>query len=139
MIKVYLNIHTTNILKNFISDDSYFITSNTFFLNFIKIGPFSSEKTLDIKINDFINTKFKYDLVERNCVLEDNQYYYIEVINFIDSQKFNSNIPIKSDLKMDITGSGVDFYYWVNPWNLFTSQIKVQVFNQEHKVSFRGM
>ena len=85
MIKVYLNIHTTNILKNFISDDSYFITSNTFFLNFIKIGPFSSEKTLDIKINDFINTKFKYDLVERNCVLEDNQYYYIEVINFIDS------------------------------------------------------
>ena len=83
MIKYYLNLHTTNILRNFINDDSYFITPNTFFLNFIKIGPFSSKKTLNIKINDFINTKFTYDLNERNVVQEDNNYYYIVVIKIV--------------------------------------------------------
>ncbi len=81
MIKYYLNHHTTNILKNFINDDTYFITPNTFFLNFIKIGPFSSEKILDIKINDFINTKFRFDFIERKVIQENKLFYYLEVIS----------------------------------------------------------
>ena len=79
MIKYYLNINTTNILKNFINDDSYFITPNIFQLNFIKIGPFSSEKMLSIKINDFIASKFKFELIEKNVIIEDKLFYYIEV------------------------------------------------------------
>ena len=94
MIKYHLNLHTTNILKNFINDDSYFITPNTFYLNYIKIGPFASEKMLEIKINDFINTKFKYEEVERNSVNENDLFFYIEVTKyllFIEIQVTNSN------------------------------------------------
>ena len=82
MIKYYLNVNTTNILLNFINDNSYFITPNKFFLNFIKIGPFSSEKMLEIKINDFIATKFQFDFIEKNIINENKQFYYIEVNNY---------------------------------------------------------
>ena len=41
------------------------------------------------------------------------------------SQKYKTQIPIKSDLKMDVTGSGVDFYYWINLWYSSLDLIKV--------------
>lgn len=40
-------------------------------------------------------------------------------------QNYKSKIPIKSDLKMDVTGSGIEFYYWINLWYSSLDIIKV--------------
>ncbi len=53
IIKYNLNINTKNIIDNFIKDPSYFIYANKFFLNYVKIGPFTSSNNLIITIYDF--------------------------------------------------------------------------------------
>ena len=59
MLKYYVNVNTTNMIKNFMKDQSYFVSPNSFYLNYIQIGPFTSKKILDIKIQDFLSTNFK--------------------------------------------------------------------------------
>ena len=59
MVKYYINVKTSNMIRNYIKDPSYFVSPNSFNLNFIRIGPFKSQKDLDIKIVDFLSTDFK--------------------------------------------------------------------------------
>lgn len=87
MIKFYINVNTTNMIQNYIKDLSYFITPNAFYLNFIKIGPFSSSKNLDIKIQDFLQnniTKNQKEIKRTEKVVIDNtDLFYIVLVSII--------------------------------------------------------
>ena len=87
MIKFYINVNTTNMIQNYIKDLSYFITPNVFYLNFIKIGPFSASKNLDIKIQDFLQnniTKNQKEIKRTEKVVIDNtDLFYIVLVSII--------------------------------------------------------
>jgi len=118
IIKKYLNINTTNILQNFIDDpNSYFITPNKFHINYIRIGSFNSSKMLDVKINDFIGTKFNFNKNVKTVEEESGRYYYKEVFTTIQS--------ISTDLKINVSAISIDFYFWANLWYSTLDTIKV--------------
>jgi len=79
-----INCKTTNIINNFINDMSYFITPNSFYLNSIKIGPFTTSKSLNVTVKDFLNSNFKEKFQEKKKiekVIVDNVplFYYVVV------------------------------------------------------------
>ena len=43
----------TNVLNNFVEDESYFYQKNSFNINYFEIGPFPTEKNLSIDLCDF--------------------------------------------------------------------------------------
>ena len=55
-------------IKNYINDPTYFVSPNSFYLNYIQIGPFTKKKNLDIKIQDFLSTNFKGVSKDQTCV-----------------------------------------------------------------------
>jgi hypothetical protein len=59
MVKYHINVKTTNMIRNYLKDPSYFVSPNSFNLTSIRIGPFTSSTKLDIKILDFLSTDFK--------------------------------------------------------------------------------
>ncbi len=85
IVNFYINVNTTNMIKNYINDLSYFITPNSFYLNRIKIGPFTSSKTLNVRVQDFLQTNFKEIVPDKKRVekvsTKDNQdlFYFIIV------------------------------------------------------------
>jgi hypothetical protein len=81
IIKYNISSNTTNIVQNFINDNSYFIHPNEFSLNFIKIGPFSSSKNLNISIVDFMSSKLKFNEKNGKIVKEKNEFYYLLVFS----------------------------------------------------------
>lgn len=124
IIKTHLNLKTTNILKNFKEDKTYFISPNEFCLKRIKIGPLKSSSFLNIKICDFINTNiefynFRKDM-ERITVNGETYYYFIMTIH--------EEVKIESDIKISIAGS-VDCYFWMNLWYSSLDIIKTYLDN----------
>jgi len=104
IINKYLNDNTTNILQSFIDNpNSYFITPNKFQINYIRIGPFDSKKILEMKVNDFIGTKFNFKDNEKRVEEENGNYYYKEV--------FRNNNSISSDLKIKVSALTVKFLF----------------------------
>lgn len=84
IIKYYINVNTTNMIFNYIRDLSYFITPNSFYLNSIKIGPFTSSKNLNVSVQDFLQTNFKevikdFTSIEKN-ITKDNQELFFFII-----------------------------------------------------------
>lgn len=84
MAKYHINVKTTNMIRNYIKDTSYFVSPNSFALQYIKIGPFTNPKTLDIKIQDFLSTDFKKLLESKSRVQRvdaggETVYFYILV------------------------------------------------------------
>ena len=85
IVNFYINADTTNMISNYIKDLSYFITANSFYLNTIKIGPFTYYKELNVKVEDFLHTNFKSDLIDikrvEKITTSDNVdlYYYVIV------------------------------------------------------------
>lgn len=84
MLKYYINVNTTNMIKNYVNDNSYFVTPNSFHLNSIKIGPFTSSKNLEIAVQDFLQTNFKGQLkdtqkIEKVAKNNIDLYYLVKV------------------------------------------------------------
>jgi hypothetical protein len=85
IVKYYINVNTTNMIANYIRDLSYFITPNSFYLNKLRIGPFTSSKNLDVKVQDFLQTNFKEKIkdvrrVERNISKEGVEVFFYIVV-----------------------------------------------------------
>jgi len=77
-----INIKTTNIIKNFEQDREYFFTPNQFRLKSIKIGPFSTEKKLNVNINDFMNQQLKFGFSHKVEKVKD-EFYSLIVSNLL--------------------------------------------------------
>lgn len=85
IVNYYINVNTTNMIKNYINDLSYFITPNSFYLNRIKIGPFTSSKTLNVRVQDFLQTKFKEIVpdirrVEKVTTKDNQELFYFIIV-----------------------------------------------------------
>jgi hypothetical protein len=103
-------IRINNILQSFQKEKSYFISSNTFKLKKIRLGPLPKGKELKLKICNFVNSKFKLPkkyLIENKEEEHDGNIYY--EYNFVPELTIHSDIKItiKEDLK---------FFMWVNLW-----------------------
>jgi protein-tyrosine phosphatase len=136
IVKYHINRNTTNILKNFSQDKTYFISPNEFFLKSIKIGPLNSNSSIDIKICDFVNTNVKIEKFGKDfekISIEGKTWY-----NFILT--INERIKIDSDIKISASG-GVDSYFWVNLWYSSLDIIKtfLDKFHQDQGPVYRHM
>lgn len=83
IILYYINFNTTNMISNFNNDMSYFITPNSFYLNSIKIGPFTSSKNLNITVQDFLHNNFKEkikDIKRIEKVIKNNEELFFFII-----------------------------------------------------------
>ena len=101
-------VNINNILQSFQREKSYFISSNTFKVKGIKLGPLPKGKTLKIKICNFLDTKFKLPkkvLVSRKGDSKDIYY----------EQYFNPELIVHSDIKIKIK-KDLNFFLWVNLW-----------------------
>ena len=103
-------IRINNILQSFQREKSYFISSNTFKLKKIRLGPLPKGKELKLKICNFVNNKFKLPkkhLLENKEEEHDGNIYY--------EYNFAPELTIHSDIKITIK-EDLKFFMWVNLW-----------------------
>ena len=121
---------TTNMIKNYLADSSYFLNPNRFKINKIKIGPFSSKVSLGIFIYNFELLSLKFNIekhLEQVLIPEyitykskDNLNTYKDFL-FGDNNSYYFIMDIKdlgyidSDTKFEVKGL-FNFYFWVNFW-----------------------
>ena len=107
-----------NILQSFQREKSYFISSNTFKIQGIKLGPLPKGKELKIKICNFVDNKFnlpKKTLTEsKKEDLNHNTFY---------EQYFIPELTVHSDIKIKIK-KDLNFFLWVNLWYSTWEMIK---------------
>ena len=109
ILKHYINPSTQNLIKNYISDESYFYTKNKFILQNLRIGPFASRKNLTIVFSSLINRGLNFPNAEFFIENEGKGRYFYTV-------KFNSDLQINYDLSVDAKCFGIKFYIWLNLW-----------------------
>lgn len=131
-MKNYINPNTQNIIKNYMSDESYFMSKNKFVLNYLKIGPFPNSKELKVKFASLLHKDISFPNAEIRIINEaaDKFFYYI---------KFNSDFKINFDLSLDVRAFRLKFSIWVNLWfstldNISHYIINNKLFIKEHKV-----
>lgn len=83
IMKYKINPNTTNIIKNYISDDSYFISVNTFILNSLKIGPMSRNTMLTFRIGSLLHKSIAFPNADVKVIKDDNDKYFFIVVNSI--------------------------------------------------------
>jgi protein-tyrosine phosphatase len=136
IVKYHLNMNTQNVLKNFMTDKSYFISPNEFRLKNIKVGPLPSQTDFDVKICDFVVNNLKFENYRKSfedTIVDGKNLYYFKL-------DLEDNIKIVSDIKISITGGGLDFYFWANLWYSTLNVIKSYLDNfhqglmEEHKI-----
>ena len=112
-------VHVNNILQSFQKEKSYFISSNTFKLKGIRLGPLPKHKELKIKICNFVDNNFKlpkkYLIESKNSGSGGNLFY---------EQYFEPELIIHSDIKITIK-KDINFYVWVNLWYSTWEMIKI--------------
>lgn len=111
IVKIHFAIRRENVLLKFMEDNAYFISPNIFLLKEIIIGPFQKRVDLNIKICDF---RFNYISVENiqkyNINADDNpNQFFFRII-------FKEKLKIESDIKISVSGGGINFYVWANLW-----------------------
>ena len=124
IMKYYINPSTQNMIKNYLNDDSYFMSKNKFVLKKLKIGPFEKRQNLKIKFSSLIhkcitfpNAEYKIETVNLNnetmSSTNDKERKIKEKYYFVIN--FNSEYKINFDISMDVS-SEVCFYLWINLW-----------------------
>ena len=111
-------IEVKNILQSFQKEKSYFISSNTFKLKGIKLGPLQKNKQLKLKICNFVDNNFKLSekhLIESKNDDKDGNIFY--------EQYFNPELIIHSDIKISVK-KDINFYIWINLWYSTWEMIK---------------
>jgi hypothetical protein len=124
IIRYYLNPDTTNIINNYLTDDSYFKTKNSFVLKYLKIGPFSSAKMMKVELSSLVDKDLEFPYREHQIkkVSEDNYYFIL---------KFNSKDLINYDICIKVQDSGIKFYCWVNLWYSCLELISHYIFHKK--------
>ncbi len=107
-MKYHINSKTTNIIKNYIQDDSYFISKNKFLLKALKIGPFSSPKNFNINFSSLLHKKILFKKAQHEILQTEKGYYY-----FLN---LNSDFSINYDISIDVKYQDIKFYLWLNFW-----------------------
>jgi len=106
----YKSLDSHNMICNYINDKTYFLSSNSFNIKELKIGPFLDKRKLGVKIFNNELKKINYDcdtlLEEENN--DEGIYYYF-------SLNFNNFNNVETDLKFDVQGY-YKFYFWINLW-----------------------
>jgi hypothetical protein len=134
IVKYHLNLSTKNIVQNFINDKSYFITPNEFNIKSVRIGPFNSSPSLNIKICDFTFSPIEAENITRKVADEtiNGRKYYYYLIEFSRAKK------ISSDIRISVSGGGVSFSFWSNFWYSTLNIIKVHIQNFQKNLLISG-
>ena len=109
IIRYYINPDTTNIIQNYLTDDSYFKTKNNFVLNYLRIGPFTSARMLKIQLSSLVQKDLEFPNRELQIHKESEEKYYFLC-------KFHSFESINFDICIKVQDAGIKFYCWVNLW-----------------------
>lgn len=128
IIRQYINPNTKNIIKNYITDDGYFLSKNNFILNFLKIGPFKEPKNLSIKFASLIHKSIYFKECQMSIINESPDKFFYLV-------KFNSNFKINFDISMEVKARKLKFSNWVNLW--YTTLDEVSKFIVENRLHLK--
>ncbi len=111
IVKIHFGIKKENVLLKFLEDISYFISPNIFLLKEIKIGPFNKKVDLNLKICDFRFNYIKIENYEKGNIVKENNSnkFFFKIV-------FNGKMKIESDIKISVSGVGLNFYIWANLW-----------------------
>jgi len=129
ILKIHFGIRRENVLLKFMEDNTYFVSPNIFILKEITIGPFANRVDLNIKICDF---RFNYisveNILKNNVTADDNpNQFFFKII-------FKEKLKIESDIKISVSGGGINFYVWANLW--YSSYSCLKEFLDKSKKSF---
>ena len=111
-------VRIKNILQSFQKEESYFISPNKFKLKGIKIGPLPNGKELNLKVCNFVESKFDLPKKIMDSYKDVNGTYYEEY--------FNPELIVHSDIKIMIK-KDMNFYTWVNFWYSTLEMVKIFV------------
>jgi len=128
IVKIHFGIRRENILLKFMEDNTYFISPNIFLLKEITIGPFTKRVDLNLKICDFRFNYISVENIQKENIGSDenpNVFYYRIV--------FREKLKIESDIKISVSGGGVNFYIWANLW--YSSYSCLKEFLDKSKIS----
>jgi len=109
IIKYHLKTDMTNILNNFVSDSTYFFQQNSFFINYFKIGPFQSDRNIDISLCDFFFKKLKIENKIKKTKEKEGDKFYVRI-------ELTDQIEIRTDIKIEVRGPDSNFELWCNLW-----------------------
>lgn len=105
----YITPKTSNIINNYLSDDSYFKTKNSFQLNSLRIGPLKSPKMLKLQFSSLVQKDLEFQNKEIQIHKEsEDRYFFIF--------KFNSQNFVNFDICVKVREAGIKFHCWVNLW-----------------------
>lgn len=128
IVKIHFGIRRDNVLLKFMEDNAYFISPNIFLLKEITIGPFPKRVDLNIKICDFRFNYISVENIQKDNITSDensNQFYFRIV--------FREKLKIESDIKISVSGGGLNFYIWANLW--YSSYSCLKDFLDKSKIS----
>jgi hypothetical protein len=105
-----LDMNRKNVLMKFKEDKEYFFSESSFNIQEITIGPFEKKVDLKIDICDFRFKNIEMKTITKTCEKDEKSNMYFFNI------KFNELIEIESDIKISVSGGGIEFYIWANLW-----------------------
>ena len=123
IIRNYLTRPKGNLLKKIKHEKNYYNFNNRFYIQKIKIGPFTSRVDIDCKINDFqdvevfttektTESKFFYNSSFKKVHdhFKDIDYYYYKIEILLNKSK----IVVNSDINLSIYNRDIKMNAWVN-------------------------
>lgn len=126
-------IEVKNILESFRKEKSYFISSNTFKLIGIKLGPLQKNKELRLKICNFVDNNF--NLPHKHLIESKSPN---SEVNIFYEQFFNPELIIHSDIKISVK-KDINFYIWINLWYSTWEMIKKFYDKEEESKSIKDL
>jgi hypothetical protein len=79
IIANHITPNTTNIIKNYLNDKTYFISGNSFMINNVKIGPVKNANSgLKFEIKSLVESELNFENV-KITMKEEEPYTYIIV------------------------------------------------------------
>lgn len=110
IMELHINREVDNIMRTYLSDNSYFYTDNKFLLKHLRIGPFNVRRDYSVTMSSIINQHIHFRNMEKVIsVNTSNGKYYVDI-------DFHSNELFNYDIRMQCKESKFKFYSWVNLW-----------------------
>lgn len=110
IMELHINTEVVNIMRTYLTDNSYFYTDNKFLLKHLKIGPFNVKKDYKVTMTSIIYQHINFANMNKVINIDSsNGKYYIDI-------DFNSSELFNYDIRMQCGESKFKFYTWVNLW-----------------------
>lgn len=110
IMELHINTEVVNIMRTYLTDNSYFYTDNKFLLKHLKIGPFNVKKDYKVTMSSIINQNINFANINKVIRFDSlDGKYYIDI-------DFNSSELFNYDIRMQCGESKFKFYTWVNLW-----------------------